>query len=313
MFIVERVVRGHRYLYLVESVREVKAVRKRTIKALGRKDALIASGELDRLAASIARHSERSLIFPASMPPASTARRIGGPLLFGRLWERLGMDDVLEELLCRAAGSDSPSSGPCSSPRCTGSSSPAPTGPATSWMADYSIPGPASFTASLLPRHGLARRRDRGKAEGALAPRCVKDVDRGEAVRAAPRPVHRPVAGVHGHDLAVVLRRRRRDLGKRGHSKDYRPDLKQMVLAVVIDAKGQPICTEMVPGNTADSTVLLPVVERLRQRFGIGRVCVVADRGMNSAATIAALEERKSTTSSARASARARRPRHRAE
>ena len=66
-----------------------------------------------------------------------------------------------------------------------------------------------------------------------------------------------------------------------------------MILAVVIDGEGRPICTEMPPGNTADTTVLLPVVDRLRERFHIGRVCVVADRGMISAATIAALEERK--------------------
>jgi hypothetical protein len=38
----------------------------------------------------------------------------------------------------------------------------------------------------------------------------------------------------------------------------------------------------MWPGNTADVSVLLPVVDRLRHRFGIGRVCVVADRGMIS-------------------------------
>jgi transposase len=48
----------------------------------------------------------------------------------------------------------------------------------------------------------------------------------------------------------------------------------------------------MWPGNTADVGVLVPVIDRLRARFGIGRVCVVADRGMISAATIAALEER---------------------
>lgn len=79
-------------------------------------------------------------------------------------------------------------------------------------------------------------------------------------------------------------------LGKRGHSKDFRPDLAQMILTQVIDAQGRPICTEMVPGNTADVTVLLPVVERLRTRFGITRACVVADRGMISANTIAALD-----------------------
>ena len=49
----------------------------------------------------------------------------------------------------------------------------------------------------------------------------------------------------------------------------------------------------MVPGNTADSTVLLPIVDRLRDRFGVTQICVVADRGMISATTIAALEERK--------------------
>ena len=82
-------------------------------------------------------------------------------------------------------------------------------------------------------------------------------------------------------------------LGEHGYSKDYRPDLKQMILGLVVDGDGRPICTEMWPGNTADVTSLLPVVDRLRKRFSIGRVCVVADRGMISAATIAGLEERK--------------------
>jgi hypothetical protein len=37
----------------------------------------------------------------------------------------------------------------------------------------------------------------------------------------------------------------------------------------------------MWPGNTAeDVTKLLPVIDRLRRGFSIGRVCVVADRGM---------------------------------
>ena len=43
---------------------------------------------------------------------------------------------------------------------------------------------------------------------------------------------------------------------------------------------------------TADVTTLLPVIDRLRQRFGIDRVCIVADRGMISDAAIAGLEER---------------------
>jgi transposase len=81
-------------------------------------------------------------------------------------------------------------------------------------------------------------------------------------------------------------------LGQRGHSKDHRPDLMQMIVAVVMDQRGRPLCCEMWPGNTTDVTALIPVVDRLRRRFGIARVCVVADRGMISAQTLAALEAR---------------------
>ena len=83
------------------------------------------------------------------------------------------------------------------------------------------------------------------------------------------------------------------ELGRRGHSKDHRPDLNQMIVGLVMDQDGRPLCSELWPGNTADVTTLLPVVDRLRARFAVGRICIVADRGMISAATIAALEERK--------------------
>ena len=63
-----------------------------------------------------------------------------------------------------------------------------------------------------------------------------------------------------------------------------------MVVGAVIDDRKQPICCEMWPGNTADVTTLLPIVEKLQKRFNINRVCIVADRGMISAKTFRALE-----------------------
>jgi transposase len=66
-----------------------------------------------------------------------------------------------------------------------------------------------------------------------------------------------------------------------------------MIVGLVMDQDGRPLCCELWPGNTADVTTLLPVVDRLRTRFGVGHLCVVADRGMISAHTIAALEKRK--------------------
>ena len=293
MFVVERVARGHRYLYLVESVREGKQVRQRTIQALGRKDHLVTSGALDRLLASIGRHSERSVILSEMAAGTVACTRIGGPLLFGRLWERLGIDAVLTDLLAdrgfefaveRAVFASvlhrlfvSGSDRACEK-----------------WMADYQIPG-----AEDLQLHHLYRamvwlgEEVEAKAPDALAPRCVKDRIE-EALFDRRRDLFTDLSVVFMDTTSLSFYGEGGEtLGARGYSKDYRPDLKQMIVAAVIDGEGRPICTEMVPGNTADSTVLLPVVDRLRDRFGVTRVCVVADRGMISAATISALEARK--------------------
>jgi transposase len=93
-------------------------------------------------------------------------------------------------------------------------------------------------------------------------------------------------------------------LGQRGKSKDHRPDLRQVVVGVVLDAEGRPICSETWPGNATDVTALLPVTTRLRERFGIARICVVADRGMISAETMAGWTRGGCCTSWAYASAR---------
>ncbi len=66
-----------------------------------------------------------------------------------------------------------------------------------------------------------------------------------------------------------------------------------MILAVLIDGDGHPVCSEMWPGNTADMTTLVPVIERLRRRSAIGRVCIIADRGMISAETAVELAARR--------------------
>jgi transposase len=79
--------------------------------------------------------------------------------------------------------------------------------------------------------------------------------------------------------------------GQHGHSKDHRPDLRQMIVGIALDVEGRPICCEMWPGNTTDVKSLVPVIERMRTKFRVRDVCVVADRGFVSAATLAALEK----------------------
>ena len=292
MFVREKIARGHRYLYLVESVREGKRVRQRTIRALGRKDALHASGELDRLIASLARHSERAMVLNDMEAGDLACIRIGGPLLFGRLWEGLGLGCVVNEVLdgrgfefaleravfvsvlhrLFVSGSDRS---------------------CEKWMADYALPGIEDLRLHHLYRAMAWLGEELGPAgDGDLAPRCVKDLIE-ERLFARRRDLFTDLSLVFMDTTTLSFHGAGGEsLGAHGHSKDHRADLRQMVLAVVLDGEGRPVCTEMLAGNTADMTVLLPVVDRLRERFGIGRVCVVADRGMISAATVAALEER---------------------
>ena len=82
-------------------------------------------------------------------------------------------------------------------------------------------------------------------------------------------------------------------IGQLGHSKDHRPDLSQMVVGVILDNSGNPICCEMWPGNTADVNSLIPVIKRIKQRFHISSFCIVSDRGMISEETMAYLEKEK--------------------
>ena len=82
MFLREKTINGYTYLYLVESLREGARTRQRIVKNLGRKDAVLASGELDRLAASVARFAERALVLAqveSGNPGGLTCHRIGPP------------------------------------------------------------------------------------------------------------------------------------------------------------------------------------------------------------------------------------------
>jgi DDE family transposase len=298
MFVREKTVNGYTYLYLVESVREGGRTRQRLIKNLGRKNAVLASGELNRLAASVARLAERALLLSA-MEKGEVAglacRRIGPPLLFGRLWQETGIADVLGELLASrgfefaveralfaatlhrlmVAGSDRA---------------------CERWMADHALAGSEGLALHHFYRAmaWLGEELDPAEQVGAtpFAPRTVKDVIEERLVERR-RDLFSELSVVFLDTTTLSFTGAGgATLGRRGHSKDARPDLLQMVLGVVIDGDGRPVCSEMWPGNTADVSVLLPVIDRLRTRFAIGRICVVADRGMISQPTIAALEER---------------------
>jgi Transposase DDE domain len=298
MFVREKPIGPYRYVYLVESVREQGRTKQRIIKNLGRKEHVEANGDLDRLARSAARLAQRSMILSLldqDGVPTLATRRIGPPLAFERLWRETGCRAVIEDLAAErsfgfaleracfltvlhrlmVSGSDRA---------------------ADAWREDYRIEGTEELALHHLYRTmgWLGEEFPVAEQPGRtpFAPRCVKDVVE-ERLFEARRDLFSELSVVFMDTTSLYFEGAGGEtLGRRGHSKDHRPDLMQMIVAVVMDQQGRPLCCEMWPGNTTDVTVLLPVVDRLGQRFGITRVCVVADRGMISAQTIAALEVR---------------------
>jgi transposase len=123
-----------------------------------------------------------------------------------------------------------------------------------------------------------------------FAPRCTKDAFE-EALFERWRDLFSHLELVFFDTTSIYFEGRGgEELGQYGNSKDHRPDCKQMIVAVVLDGQGRPICCELWPGNVTDVKTLIPVVDRLRQRFRIRSISIVADRGMISRETIAQLQ-----------------------
>ena len=76
-----------------------------------------------------------------------------------------------------------------------------------------------------------------------------------------------------------------------GYSRDHRSDRPQIVIGLLCTSDGIPVAHHVFAGNTNDATTLSGVLGDLAERFAVGRICVVADRGLMSAANISAVTE----------------------
>jgi Transposase DDE domain len=76
-------------------------------------------------------------------------------------------------------------------------------------------------------------------------------------------------------------------LGKIGHPRDGVKGRLQIVYGLLCSPAGVPIAIEVFEGNTADPKTLSAQVKKLKEQFGLSRVCLVGDRGMLTSARIA--------------------------
>ena len=76
------------------------------------------------------------------------------------------------------------------------------------------------------------------------------------------------------------------DFRKKGVSKEHRPNpIVQMGL--FMDSLGLPMCHRLFEGNTNDCLTLRPMVKELQKNYDIGKIIVVADKGLNTGNNIA--------------------------
>jgi len=286
---------AYAYLQMVESFRENRQVHQRVLSTVGRLDTLQATGQLDTLMRSGLRFCEKLAVIDAHAAGQTEpvqVQRVGPDLVFSRLWETLQLGTILQRALQSrryefdveravyltvvhrlfASGSDRA---------------------AERWREAYRLPG-----TETLELHHLYRAmaflgnplKDQPGARILATPRCTKDWIEEELFEQR-RDLFSEIDLVFFDTTSLYFEGEGgQEIGRHGKSKDHRPDLKQMVVGLALDLDGWPLCCELWPGNTADVTTLLPVVNRLRERFRVRRVCILADRGMISAETMTALE-----------------------
>ncbi|MDO9110902.1 MAG: IS1634 family transposase, partial [Desulfatirhabdiaceae bacterium] len=283
----------YQYLQIVQNRREGKKTIQRVISTLGRLEELQQKGDIESLVRSISRFSETALMVLSgkSLVQAQTSS-IGPALIFERLWRDLKIGRTIGRLLdgrkfefdveraifltvlhrLFVSGSD----------RCC-----------DKWQRDLVVSGSEDLKLHHLYRAMSFLGEEIADQQhcSAFTPRCTKDVIE-EDLFAARRDLFTGLDCVFFDTTSIYFEGEGgQTVGEYGHSKDHRPDLKQMVVGVVLDDKGHPVCCEMWPGNTTDVKSLIPVVERLKNRFHIRQFCVVCDRGMISQTTLDWLEE----------------------
>jgi hypothetical protein len=273
--------RSYEYLQIVRSVRDGARVRQELVASLGRRDRLVATGQLDQLLQALARFSTRLRVVEAAKDERFVAREAkswGPALVFGRLWERQGLAAMLGRLaagrrfgfdpervafalalqrLC-APGSDLQGA---------------------AWAQTVEAPGFEDLALHHFYRTvpWLATIRYELERELFFQDR---DLFAGE------------LDLVFVDTTSVYLYRDAESaLVRHGYSRDRRPDLPQLVLCVAVDGRGWPVAWEVLPGNTADVAALSLTIARFRERFRIRRAVVVADRGMLGQATLAQLRD----------------------
>ena len=295
MFVRIKTTGKNQYLQIVENHREGTKVKQHILGTLGRVDQIVGTKEIDGLIAKLSRYTQEALmVITGQSEIQAYSSSIGGALIFERLWNELQIPSIIHKLIEKRkftfdveraifltvlhrlfeSGSDR---------QCV------------RWKNTQQLSGKDDLSLHHLYRamYFLGEETEDQLGHTPFANRCIKDVIE-EKLFERRADLFSGLSMVFFDTTSIYFEGDGgEETGSLGHSKDHRPDLHQMIVGAILNENGEPICCELWPGNTADVSSLIPVVDRMRVRFGISEFCIVADRGMISEKTIAQLEKRK--------------------
>jgi hypothetical protein len=267
----------YEYLSLVEAVRDGDRTGHRTLLRLGEVSALRASGQLERIIAALEAHLDRDRVDVAALA-ATDAPALGSIAAVHSVWRRLGLEVWFAKLGAErgAAGLGDAVFAMVANRLVAPRSKRA----LVEWcQADVAMP--AGFAGCSVDQYyraldAVAGAKELTEAELYAALCDLTNLDL--------RLVCYDLTSTYfeGSTRASV----RFPSKAFGHSRDRRRDRPQVVIGLLCTSDGIPIAHHVFAGNTADVSTLPAVLEDLQQRFGVGRICVVADRGLISEANV---------------------------
>jgi len=276
----------HRYWQLVRSVRVGRKVVQQTVAHLGELDAQgraraqalarAITGDREQPDLFVEDHAEATIPVRLNRIRLERGRRFGDVWLGWTLWRALRLDDVLAHLLPegREAVPWATMAAVLVLARLCEPSSELHI--AETWYRGTALEDLLARPASLVNDDRLYRALDRlGPHKTALEQHLVARL--GELFALDYDLLLYDVTSVYFEGLAEA-----NPLAQRGHSRDHRPDCKQVCLALVVTREGMPLGYEVFAGNRTDVTTVEEIVEAMEGRYGLAQRIWVMDRGMTS-------------------------------
>jgi transposase len=262
---------GTAYYHLVESYRQDGKVKQRTLMSLGR----VEDGKLDQLAEAISKHSNKLSVFNLAKDVDVKDTYILGPLLvLRRMMDELGVSECLSVLQGRHQKLKFDFEKVVFSQICSRFLKP------VSKLSLYD-----NWLGYMYPKmveHDIALQH----IYRSLDLLCEHKDEIEQFLYLYGKNLFNINVDVVLYDLTTLrFESTRTDLGELrrfGYSKEMRSDCTQVVLGLLTDTQGIPLCFEVHPGNTFEGDTLDGIVDRVSRKLAVRRFIFVADRGLFS-------------------------------